>query len=496
MVSFRRFALVLTVLACFAGVVSAQVLPAVPTFSLSIIRSEGVTELLPVLTYTVTNPPEALSLNTYTITAYSSVAITSVTGEPRLTVVDPTNGNVSTPGTVAGTSVTFGNIQITHTTTAITIAGLRVNAADLPSLATGVTGVGANLFLVAAPGSTTAAALFAPGTVPGATTTSSTGTLSYAVPSLRAFTALAPNTILQGTAAASLSICAASPFDPTSTATPVPSFYVTVTELSNFAFRTAAEEALNDTLPTSGTYATNGTEITLTFTNIPANVTLYVPATITNVGLTLTTAAGSAPVAVPASGVVTYTVMADTSALDAASIPVYVNYTGQPALTTKTTLPTVAVALAPLATTTSIPRFNSTPQTSSVTFTESGCTTSLLFPYVVATGGYDTGLSIANTATDPSSSLIGATGACTWYFYGTGAPKDPVVGDQIAPGAISAVVLSAVAPGFQGYAVAQCGFNYAHGYSFVINGNTNATASYLPLVLNRDENNLAESLNN
>jgi hypothetical protein len=153
------------------------------------------------------------------------------------------------------------------------------------------------------------------------------------------------------------------------------------------------------------------------------------------------------------------------------------------------------VAYAPIDTTTSIPRFKSTAQVSAITFTESGCTTSLLFPYVVATGGYDTGLAIANTSTDPTSSLIGATGTVTWYFYGTNAPAEPVVGAAIAPGAISAVILSSIAPGFQGYAIAVANFNYAHGYSFVVNGNTNATASYLPLVLDRDESK-PESLNN
>jgi hypothetical protein len=56
-------------------------------------------------------------------------------------------------------------------------------------------------------------------------------------------------------------------------------------------------------------------------------------------------------------------------------------------------------------------------------------------------------------------------------FYGTGAPAtNPYISDNVAAGGIAAFTLSSQAPGFQGYAIATCGFQDAHGFAFITDG--------------------------
>jgi hypothetical protein len=493
MVSFRRSVLVLTVLAIFAGVVSAQGNLAVPpVFTPSIVRSEGVTELLPSVQFNNGNPPSAGNFN---FTVYSSVTVTSAPGEAMLTVNDPGEGaTVSYVGTVSGNSITFGTplapVAIKVTTSSVVLSGVRINASQLPNLASGATsGIGESLLMVAAPSDLASSKTLFGNTSP----VYSIPNVAYAVATLAigtSSTGMAPAT---GDTAAVLSICSTTPFDPTAKGLSGAAFWVSATELYSGAFLNMAGEALG----TADAAATNGTQFQFTFTNLPANTALYVPATYSNgMGLTLSLVApaasssntsASGPVLVPASGIVVYEVMASTTGIDAAFIPVYVAYTGQAGLT-GTTIPAVTGQYAPISTnagaaTKPIPRFVGTPQTSNAfTFSTVACTTSLLFNYLVSTGGYDAGIAISNTGMTPSGSA-GESGACTWYFYGTGAPAAPVVGAAIAPGTTGAVVLSSIAPGFQGYAVAQCAFNYAVGYAYLVNGNTNSTTSYLPLAL-------------
>ncbi len=105
--------------------------------------------------------------------------------------------------------------------------------------------------------------------------------------------------------------------------------------------------------------------------------------------------------------------------------------------------------------------------------TFSGCTTSLLFPFVTNQLGFDTGIAIANTSSDPFGSK-GATpqqGTCTMSFYGNGAPSPATITTPVVPtGTVYTTVLSSVAAGFQGYLIAQCNFQYAHGFGFVEDG--------------------------
>ena len=101
------------------------------------------------------------------------------------------------------------------------------------------------------------------------------------------------------------------------------------------------------------------------------------------------------------------------------------------------------------------------------------CTTSLLFPFVTNQLGFDTGIAISNTSTDPFGAA-GATpqaGTCTLNFYGNGAPTpNNVTTANIPTGTTYATPLSSIAAGFQGYAIAQCAFQFAHAFVFITNG--------------------------
>lgn len=100
-------------------------------------------------------------------------------------------------------------------------------------------------------------------------------------------------------------------------------------------------------------------------------------------------------------------------------------------------------------------------------------TTALLFTFLSNQAGFDTGLSISNTGADPFGTT-GDTGTCTLSFFGTvsnGNPFNPVVvTPSLAPGATYASTTSVLAPNFQGYMIAVCNFDYAHGFGFVTDG--------------------------
>lgn len=97
---------------------------------------------------------------------------------------------------------------------------------------------------------------------------------------------------------------------------------------------------------------------------------------------------------------------------------------------------------------------------------------SLLFPFVTNQLGFDTGIAIANTSTDPFGSVGSCqSGTCNLNFYGNGAPTaSNVMSPNVPTGTTYTQVVSGVAAGFQGYIVAQCTFQYAHGFAFITDG--------------------------
>jgi hypothetical protein len=313
-------------------------------------------------------------------------------------------------------------------------------------------------------------------------------------------------------------------------------FAVTVKENFASAFKNAGGEAstVADNSGATTNAVLDGTRIAVNFTNVPANVTLYVP-----VGLIYTTGAQANPAtqAAPAAiqltasapgvafavvaqatsgsdknlGLAAVTVSSgsgtavfevinqDPNNLDIYNIPVYVVTTANSVAGSSTPI-SVSVNLNPVGSTV-IPNFAITSSTTTLTgSTFNLCTTSLLFPFVTNQLGFDTGLAIANTSTDPfgTAGATAQSGTCTLNFYGSGAPSPSnVVTASVPSGTVYTGVLSGVAAGFQGYMIAQCAFQFAHGFAFITDGvgaNGGLSQGYLAGII-PDVNQIARAAN-
>jgi hypothetical protein len=151
------------------------------------------------------------------------------------------------------------------------------------------------------------------------------------------------------------------------------------------------------------------------------------------------------------------------------------------------------------------------------------CRTILLFPYVTNQAGFDTGLAIANTTADPLGTIAQA-GACTLNYYGnTNGSTGPAAQTSPSVGAGSHLALmlsggggvfarnggftacasgACVAPLFQGYIIAICNFQFAHGFAYVSDvqndpsGRTLGAMGYLALIIpDRGDENRAPQAN-
>jgi hypothetical protein len=134
-----------------------------------------------------------------------------------------------------------------------------------------------------------------------------------------------------------------------------------------------------------------------------------------------------------------------------------------------------------------VPRF-ADYSTAQSTFTIIQCTTSLLFPFVTNQAGFDTGVAIANTTSDPFGTKPQA-GTCALYWYGQNAPPmftTPSIpsGNNIAPPGNWAFQASMIAPNFEGYMIAVCNFQLAHGTGIITDlGAQRLAYGYQALVL-------------
>lgn len=259
----------------------------------------------------------------------------------------------------------------------------------------------------------------------------------------------------------------------------------------------------------SGTYAGAGlpdfgTRLKAVFNDVPTGVTLYVSPTNTTSGSDLARAvaseAGSYVAAtVGTNGVVQVGLTAGTgqavweitqsNALAFATVTfnVYVSYTanpgaGSPALGTATVNGSYApISTATTATTGPIPRFADT-STATNLFTINPCVTNLLFPFVTNQGGFDTGLAISSTSTDPFGTSP-QSGPCTLNAYGANAPA-AITTPVVDSGTTYTALASAAMPNFQGYVIAVCQFQYAHGFAFISDlGARNLAMGYLALII-------------
>jgi len=144
-----------------------------------------------------------------------------------------------------------------------------------------------------------------------------------------------------------------------------------------------------------------------------------------------------------------------------------------------------------------IPRFSDSLDITKNVAVFNLCTTPLLFPYVINVNGFDTGLAIANTTTDPFGTSAQA-GTCALYFYGSTAPTvNPFITPSVPTGTVYANLASTIAPGFSGYMIANCNFQFAHGFAFVSDvGARNLAMGYLALVFTSTGRSATEALNN
>ncbi len=252
------------------------------------------------------------------------------------------------------------------------------------------------------------------------------------------------------------------------------------------------------------------TEITFAFTGIPLGVSLFVPngedlSGFGATGFANLVTGGSfdynpsafttgqtqlTPIAGAASA--TYAIyFPNPSAVESLSIPVYAAYTTTSATNPANGVASVQINFAPLstaigATTGPIPRFCQ-PHPAITLFTIAPCTCNLLFPFVSAQSGFDTGIAIANTTVDPYGTT-GQTGTITLTYYGGtpgNGPPPPMYITQAAvapgtelvftlfsgggnpgPNGSPAIVVPAT-PGFQGYIIAQANFQYCHGFAAI-----------------------------
>ena len=144
-----------------------------------------------------------------------------------------------------------------------------------------------------------------------------------------------------------------------------------------------------------------------------------------------------------------------------------------------------------------VPRFADT-STGANAFIVSLCQTVLLYPFVTNASGFDTGIAIANTTTDPFGTST-QNGTCTMNWYGSSAPAATTSG-TINTGTVYTTLASTAAPGFQGYMIAVCNFQLAHGFAFVSDiGARNLAMGYLALILPNGtgkRNNITEALDN
>lgn len=277
--------------------------------------------------------------------------------------------------------------------------------------------------------------------------------------------------------------------------------------------------------PSGAGVATQATRVMVAFRNIPANVGLSVPNQIvvsvpsgnetlqlvtgTNSnggGGTVTSGTGSTTIlAIDSSsrnGMAVYE-LTTSNVSNITSFPIPVT----PLRNSTSPLPAlgsgeISVSFAPLSTvqtmseTEPAPRFvDRGDQQTALSVT--ACKTNLLWPYVTSFTGFDTGLAISNTSQDPFGTPT-QTGACLVSYYGT-APSGVTLPSRISigeimPGRTAAWTLTGGNGGdvagitnFTGYVIAECNFQFAHGYGFISNlGDTRWAQGYLALVLDAD----------
>lgn len=119
----------------------------------------------------------------------------------------------------------------------------------------------------------------------------------------------------------------------------------------------------------------------------------------------------------------------------------------------------------------------------------------MLFPWITNQSSFDTGVVISNTSADwletPHQS-----GICTIHWHGldaAGAIVPSTPSGIIDAGSQFIFLVSTEAPGFQGYIIVVCEFEFAHGFAFLTDGFGSfptMAQGYLGLILERADDGL------
>jgi len=272
--------------------------------------------------------------------------------------------------------------------------------------------------------------------------------------------------------------------------------------------------------------ADHGTRLRAVFSNIGSGTQIFVPVLLNLVRISDSAVTGAARlVSTDANGAGAYTAVAATNGslapltvASGSAMAIYEILNDDPFNYERLTVPvalawrsntqnsvpglgqaTVRQSFAPISTVTTasasapIPRFidNGTDKNS---WNIIQCVCNILFPFVANTGGFDTGVAIANTSLDPFNTPTQA-GTVTVYYYGTttggGAAPSPQTTQTVPAGSVLTFTLStgglygmAATPGFSGYIIATARFQYCHGFAFISDQNAQRLAEgYLGIIL-------------
>lgn len=130
-----------------------------------------------------------------------------------------------------------------------------------------------------------------------------------------------------------------------------------------------------------------------------------------------------------------------------------------------------------------IPRFIADPGAAKNIFAINICRSILLYPFITNQAGFDTGIAIANTSTDPFGTGPQAGSCALNWYMGAGSPAPTNTG-SIASGTVYTTLASTTVPNFQGYMIAVCQFQFAHGFAFISDlGARNLAMGYLAVVI-------------
>ena len=124
------------------------------------------------------------------------------------------------------------------------------------------------------------------------------------------------------------------------------------------------------------------------------------------------------------------------------------------------------------------------------------CTTTLLYPWISNQAGFDTGVVVSNTSADWLGTPHQA-GSCTVHWHGADAdgPLDAAndtTSVVIDAGEQFVFLVSNEAPGFQGYIIIVCDFQFAHGFAYLSDGFAGVPTQaqgYLALILDYYDDN-------